>query len=144
MTEKVECINENCTAKILPATAEETGGLCMPCARNDISYKLRNYSEQDGIYEHFDLGDRLHIICPHCKNPVLLHENLDQKTKKEIASDPIEGFYTLKEICGYPFAKITILHLRKNGRCHNCGFKLKKGSLVCPSCLSVNLDWDQE
>ena len=39
-------------------------------------------------------------------------------------------------------AKPVALHLCKEpGVCHKCSHKFKRGSLICPNCFGVNLDW---
>lgn len=150
MTEKVKCKNEHCTAMILPRTAEETGGFCMPCAGKQVTPNaIKKYMDQSFAYEHFSVENQLHIVCLHCRGPVVLFENLDPKVKREIARCRYNGEFakamtTLRQETGFDLrqAKLTMFHLRTiEGYCHNCGQQLVRGSLICPRCMTVNLDW---
>lgn len=64
MTEKVNCITPDCDAMILPQTAERTGGLCMPCQREQQQQAERAYIEanRQDIDPYAGLTDPVEII----------------------------------------------------------------------------------
>ncbi|MCM3782378.1 DUF1963 domain-containing protein [Neobacillus mesonae] len=43
MTERLPCESPGCTARILPATALKTGGICMPCQQKKLSLEKEAY-----------------------------------------------------------------------------------------------------
>lgn len=43
MTERIPCKNEGCSATILPATFQKTGGYCMPCQQKKERQERQNY-----------------------------------------------------------------------------------------------------
>jgi hypothetical protein len=49
VVEKLKCTSENCTATILPSTAETTGGLCMPCRRRIDEAAQEEYIRKNRI-----------------------------------------------------------------------------------------------
>jgi hypothetical protein len=61
MIEKVECKSKDCTAMILPSTAERTGGICMQCKQKaerleHEKYVLENRKVVDAIMtEYFEI-----------------------------------------------------------------------------------------
>ena len=60
MNEKIPCVK--CGAMILPATAERTGGVCMPCnqgIRQNIEASKRFYEEQKKYDPHRELWTSL-------------------------------------------------------------------------------------
>ncbi len=120
----------------------------MPCARRRVTPdRVKAYLDQSRTYEHFSVEGKLHIVCLHCQSPILVAENLDQEVEKEIAQagDRLKAMKILQEKAGWEHshAKINALHYRSpDGHCHNCGMELKSGSLICPRCMAVNLDWN--
>ena len=68
MVERIPCRNLDCTNTILPATAEQTGGLCMPCvqaaAKRDreayIQLNRRDVNEFEGITDAVEILKILH------------------------------------------------------------------------------------
>ncbi len=120
----------------------------MPCARRRVTPdRVKAYQDQSRTYEHFSVVGKLHIVCLHCRGPILVAENLDQEVKQEIArvKDRLKAMKILQEKAGWDqsHAKINALHFRSpEGHCHNCGMELISGSLICPGCMAVNLDWD--
>ena len=54
MVDKIKCLDEQCEAVILPRTAEETGGFCMPCSGKRVSpNRVKDYMDQSRAYEQF-------------------------------------------------------------------------------------------
>ncbi len=47
MTRKIKCQNTECTAMILPATAEKTDGVCMPCQRKAKQIAKEKYIREN-------------------------------------------------------------------------------------------------
>lgn len=47
---------------------------------------LKNYSDQSWAYEKFSPVGKPHIVCPNCRSPVMLFEELSASEKREIAS----------------------------------------------------------
>lgn len=111
---------------------------------------LKAYPEQDSTYERFRPEARLHIVCPQCRAIVLLCEDLDADVKRKIAelqrNNPVSAMNMLKleYDCDLRQAKAIIAHTRvgdAHPRCRNCDSRVRPGSLLCPQCMSVTLDW---
>ncbi|MDR7315496.1 DUF1963 domain-containing protein [Brevibacillus nitrificans] len=64
MTERLPCKTDGCKATILPATAAETGGICMPCHQAQERQKRQAYFEKHrktvNVYEN--LSDPVEIL----------------------------------------------------------------------------------
>jgi hypothetical protein len=95
MVEKVKCKTENCTAMILPSTAESTGGVCMPCKRRADQIEYEEYIRKNrrtvdpfkGITDPVEIlkirheprkQDPLIAYLPHSTPPVELYEKLTE------------------------------------------------------------------
>jgi hypothetical protein len=95
MVEKVKCKTENCTAMILPSTAESTGGFCMPCKRKADQTEYEEYIRDNrrivdpfkGITDPVEIlkirheprkQDPLIAYLPHATPPVELYEKLTE------------------------------------------------------------------
>ena len=109
---------------------------------------LRDYADQSWAYDTFCPNGRLHIVCPHCRAPILLFEDLSAEAKREIAEMDRKGLYVAWEKlrdasgCDLHQAKANILHIRDaESRCHNCQSTVRPGALLCAQCMAVNLDW---
>lgn len=109
---------------------------------------LKDYRDQSSTYEEFFPNGRLHVVCPQCRNPVILYEGLKAEDKAAIAKlqdvDFMKAYEKLRALseCDFLQAKANFLHLRWEGsRCHNCQTTVPEGSLLCPQCMAVNLDW---
>lgn len=46
MTKRIPCTTEGCSATILPSTVANTGGICMPCSREQKRKKRQAYIER--------------------------------------------------------------------------------------------------
>ena len=110
---------------------------------------LVRYKDQSFAYRHFDPGGAAHIVCPLCRALVLLFEELSPDARAKVTGlrwngESVQAVKILEQGsgCARGHAKAAVLHLRtEEGTCHNCAALLKPGSLLCPDCLSVNLDW---
>lgn len=47
MTSRVSCRSPSCTRTILPSTALETGGICMPCVQRKAAEEYKKYVEEN-------------------------------------------------------------------------------------------------
>lgn len=87
-------------------------------------------------------------MCPHCRSVIILCEDLSAEEIAEIVelhkSDLMKAYEKLQAHIGCDIlqAKVNFMHLRCGGsRFHNCDAEIAPGSLLCPQCMSVNLDW---
>jgi hypothetical protein len=63
MTERVPCKSEDCNRTILPTTALDTGGFCMPCVQKKANEEYKKYVEEnkrtinpyDGVTKPIDI-----------------------------------------------------------------------------------------
>lgn len=64
MNERIPCTNKECTRTILPTTAEETGGLCMPCfqakKRQEEEEFIKKNKKQIDLFKGID--DKVEIL----------------------------------------------------------------------------------
>lgn len=109
---------------------------------------IEAYADQGSVYGRYALDGAAHIVCPQCRAPVLLLEDLAPDERREIAAvkkrNPLAAIQRLQRAsgCDARQAKANILHLRDaESRCHKCQARVPRGALLCGRCLSVNLDW---
>lgn len=116
--------------------------------RKMIPRYIEEYRDQKAVYGMFNPEGRSHVVCPQCRALVLLCDSLSRSDRRKIAEEAaasrLAAMETLKTMlpCGDREAKAIALHLRKAGEgCHCCGAEMPRGALLCPQCMSVNLDW---
>ena len=109
---------------------------------------IKDYTNHNFAYGRFAPNGQLHIVCPQCRAPIVLFEDLSTAVKREIADlrskNPLLAMKRLQQASGCEFnqAKANVLHLRsEDSRCLWCGFGVPAGALLCAQCMSVNLDW---
>jgi hypothetical protein len=110
--------------------------------------RLNAYRDQSWTYRTFASDGRLHIVCPQCRALILLFEDLEPDVRREIAElksqSAIEAIRLLRNRtkCNLTQAKANLLHMRTaDSCCHSCKAAVLRGALLCPQCMSVNLDW---
>ena len=88
-------------------------------------------------HRRFSPNGRPHIVCPQCRAPILLFENLSEQVKGEIADlrrkSRVLAMKALMRAAGCDLAqaKANVLHLRnEESRCHWCGFGVPAGALL--------------
>lgn len=92
MTEKVPCIE--CGAMVLPATAERTGGLCMPC-------KNGNRESMEQAKEYYKKERELDKTCPYRAFwRKLVDKVYDQKTGFSGLTDDEKLYYSVNVLSG--------------------------------------------
>ncbi|NQX45479.1 DUF1963 domain-containing protein [Paenibacillus tritici] len=64
MSERLPCQTPGCTGSILPATAQRTGGICMPCQQRKLAEQRQAYIEQNRkeINRYAGVEDRVEIL----------------------------------------------------------------------------------
>ena len=116
--------------------------------RRTISRYSDEYRDHTLAYSKFNAEGRMHVVCPQCRDLVLLCDSLSRTDRHKIAveartapSDAMENLKTMLP-CGDLEAKAIVSHLRVDGEgCRSCGAEMPRGALLCAHCLSVNLDW---
>jgi predicted nucleic-acid-binding Zn-ribbon protein len=87
MTERIPCKNNDCNRTILPTTAEETGGLCMPCYQANKRKEKKAHIEKNKVKIDLfhDITDPVEILTimhtPRKYNP--FEELIQYPMKKE-------------------------------------------------------------
>ncbi|WP_042196620.1 hypothetical protein [Paenibacillus camerounensis] len=79
MTERIPCKSEGCSATILPATVQKTGGYCMPCVQAKErqewqAYVMKNRTTVDlyaGVTDSVELLKIMHASRPH--DPLIVY-----------------------------------------------------------------------
>lgn len=106
------------------------------------------YRDQALSYARFNAEGRMHLVCPQCRDLVLLCDSLSRTERQKIAAEakasPAAALDNLKTMlpCGDLEAKAIVSHLRQEGEgCRSCGAEMPRGALLCAQCMSVNLDW---
>jgi len=102
----------------------------------------------DFSYGKVDPRGRPHLHCPQCGMVVLLCETLDREQRQQISAVRNEDAGQVRDLLARWLAldegdaKPVFLHIcREPGICHNCEQPIHRGSLMCPHCLAVTLDW---
>lgn len=99
MSERIPCRTEGCSATILPATAEKTGGICMPCHQELLRLEQEAYIRENrkdvdvyaGITDPVEILRRMHTRRPY--NPlerVLPYEKSREEVYASLSSGDIE------------------------------------------------------
>ena len=116
--------------------------------RRMIARYSDDYRDHSLAYSKFNAEGRMHLVCPQCRDLVLLCDSLSRTDRQKIAAeakaDANTAMESLKTMlpCGDAEAKAIILHLRgEEAGCHYCGADMPRGALLCAQCMSVNLDW---
>lgn len=106
------------------------------------------YRDQAPAYARFNAEGRMHLVCPQCRELVLLCDSLSRTDRRKIAAEAKASTGVAMEIlktmlpCGDLEAKAIVSHLREEGEgCRCCGAEMPRGALLCAQCMSVNLDW---
>ena len=136
MVEKVKCKTENCTAMILPSTAESTGGVCMPCKRKADQAEYEKYIRQNrrtvdpfrGITDPIAIikirheprqHDPLIAYVPHPTPPAELYEELTEPELSRLiqhvldnmgSSDSEAALEIAKELAAFTNTDLTRIH----------------------------------
>ena len=109
--------------------------------------QLKRYRDHSQIYKDLELDGRAHVVCPQCRQPVLLCEDLSAASREEIAglkcAKTIAAIklIMLKTGLGLGYAHAAIFHICKHQSCCHCKSPVPKGALLCSQCLAVNLHW---
>ncbi len=116
--------------------------------RRMIARYSDEYRDHTLAYSKFNAEGRMHVVCPKCRDLVLLCDSLSRTERQKIAAEakaaPGAALDNLKTMlpCGDAEAKAIISHLRNGDQgCSCCGEEMPRGALLCAHCMSVNLDW---
>ena len=110
---------------------------------------IEQYPDQDWAYEQFHPKGALHIVCPQCRVIIPVCENIATEDRARIrdlvrSGKTVEAIKAIREETGFDLgtAKAIKFHIRTDPvRCHHCDAPASRGSLLCGTCMSVNLDW---
>jgi hypothetical protein len=111
MIEKVECKSKDCTAMILPSTAERTGGICMQCKQKAERLEHEKYVHENRKDVDAIMTEYFEIIPGESIGPFKLG-----MTREQIEELDIRPRLDLnKERTVYPLVDIDVKEIKRGG-----------------------------
>ena len=109
---------------------------------------IEEYRDQSWAYKKFSPLGKLHLVCPQCRAPVLIGEDLTPGVRRNLARLRQVDFGVAKKSirrafnCDERQAKVIYAHICETpSTCNRCRSSIPHGALLCANCWSVNLDW---